>query len=150
MLLPSLSASHSGSESRDAIYTGLQDFAFAFQCFMLEYWDREDTGRWPKNPSLSPNVSDDPVLMQDLLTELGKMEPNQEGNPWVSSSSTSSSQLVIGLCGSVGVCEILGWQQSYASVSLDLSYPLSTSGPINDVYRIPFHVLLETRWTFLF
>ena len=61
----------------------LQDFAFAFQCFMLEYWDREDTGRWPKNPSLSPNVSDDPVLMQDLLTELGKMEPNQEGNPWV-------------------------------------------------------------------
>ena len=65
------------------ILLNLQDFAFAFQCFMLEYWDREDTGRWPKNPSLSPNVSDDPVLMQDLLTELGKMEPNQEANPWV-------------------------------------------------------------------
>ena len=61
----------------------LQDFAFAFQCFMLEYWDREDTGRWPKNPSLSPNVSDDPVMMQTLFKELSKMEPNQEGNPWV-------------------------------------------------------------------
>jgi hypothetical protein len=61
----------------------MQDFAFAFQCFMLEFWDREDSGRWPKNPSMSPNVSDDPTIMQDLLTELGKIEPNQEAEPWV-------------------------------------------------------------------
>lgn len=59
-----------------------KDFAFAFQCFMLEFWDREDSGRWPKNPSMSPNVSDDPTIMQDLLTELGKIEPNQEAEPW--------------------------------------------------------------------
>lgn len=50
---------------------------------MLEYWDREDTGRWPKNPSLSANVSDDPAMMQDLLHELSKLEPNQAHNPWV-------------------------------------------------------------------
>ena len=62
----------------------VQDFAFAFQCFMLEFWDREDTGRWPKNPSLSANVSEDPALMQEVLTELSKLEPNQESNPWVS------------------------------------------------------------------
>lgn len=62
----------------------LQDFAFAFQCFMLEFWDREDSGRWPKNPSMSPNVTSDPALMQALLTELGKMEPGKESEPWVS------------------------------------------------------------------
>ena len=70
-----------------------QDFAFAFQCFMLEYWDREDTGRWPFNQSLSPNVSDDPVVMQDLLFELSKMEPNQEHNPWVRISCPSQKLL---------------------------------------------------------
>ena len=71
-----------------------QDFAFAFQCFMLEYWDREDTGRWPFNQSLSPNVSDDPAVMQDLLFELSKMEPNQEHNPWVRIHCPSQNILV--------------------------------------------------------
>lgn len=61
----------------------LQDFAFAFQCFMLEYWDHEDTGRWPRNQSTSPDVSDDPAMMQDLLSELSKLEPGQAMSPWV-------------------------------------------------------------------
>lgn len=64
----------------------MQDFAFAFQCFMLEFWDKEETGRWPSNPSHSPNVSDDPVVMKDLYEQFSKLEPNQEQNQWVGSS----------------------------------------------------------------
>lgn len=60
---------------------------------MLEYWDRGDSGRWPTNPSMSPNVSDDPQLMNDVLAQLGKIEPNKESDPWVCSPCSPAHQL---------------------------------------------------------
>ena len=72
----------------------VQDFAFAFQCFMLEYWDEKPKhgGRWPVNSSLSPNVSSDPAVMLDVYKQLSKIEPGSETKPWVLSPS-----LVLGL-----------------------------------------------------
>ena len=55
---------------------------------MLEYWDEKpaDGGRWPLDSQLSPNVSSDPQVMQDVYHELSKIEPGSERKPWVSLS----------------------------------------------------------------
>ena len=69
--------------SKENMDGATQDFAFAFQCFMLEYWDTEG---WPESPRESPPVTHDSALLSELLDQLSKQDRTNRNGPWVSFS----------------------------------------------------------------